>query len=79
VTTEAGAETAVRLSGVIAVPDGSAVIRAQVTGTPGEQLGQRLAHLLLARGGAALLGPTLHEVTDPGLPLHHGSARPKPC
>ena len=45
-----------------------AVIRAQVTGTAGEQLGRRLAHLLLARGGAALLGRTSHEVTDPLIP-----------
>jgi len=79
VATEAGAEPAVRLSGVIAAPDGSAVIRAQVTGTAGEQLGRRLAHLLLARGGAALLDQTSHRVTDPGLHLHHGPARPKPC
>jgi hydroxymethylbilane synthase len=68
VTTAAGAEPAVRLSGVIAAPDGSAVIRAQVTGTAGEQLGRRLAHLLLARGGAALLGRTWHEVTDRLIP-----------
>ena len=68
VTTEAGAEAAVRLSGVIAAPDGSAVIRAQVTGTAGEQLGRRLAHLLLARGGAALLGRTSHGITDPLIP-----------
>ena len=76
VTTAAGAEPAVRLSGVIAAPDGSAVIRAQVTGTAGEQLGRRLAHLMLARGGAALLGRTWHDVTDP---LISAARKDGPC
>src|SRR5438132_2048838 len=49
-TTEAGAEgsegaePAVRVSGVIAAPDGSSVIRAAVTGPAGDALGRRLAH-----------------------------------
>jgi hydroxymethylbilane synthase len=72
VAVAAGAEPAVRLSGVIAAPDGSAVIRAQATGAAGEQLGRRLAHLLLQHGGAALLDRTSHGVTDPGLRLHDG-------
>jgi hydroxymethylbilane synthase len=51
-----GAEEAVRLSGLIAVPDGSAVIRAQVTGAAdGGALGCRLAEMLLEQGGAAML------------------------
>ncbi len=75
---EVGAEPVVRLSGVIAAPDGSAVIRARVTGTAGEQLGRRLAHLLLDRGGAALLDRTSHVATDPVLNPDHGPASPKP-
>ncbi len=65
--TEAGAEPAVRVSGVIAAPDGSSVIRAQTTGAAGDgdALGRRLAHMLLQHGGAALLGRTSHGVTDP--------------
>ena len=55
VTTEAGAEPEVRLSGVIAAADGSVVIRARMTGAPGSELGRRLAQVLLQRGGAALL------------------------
>jgi hydroxymethylbilane synthase len=67
--TEAGAEgsePAVRVSGVIAAPDGSAVIRAQTTGpaADGDALGRRLAHILLEHGGAALLGRALHAVTS---------------
>lgn len=60
-----GAEPAVRLSGLIAAPDGSSVIRAGLTGTAGdgEALGRRLAQLLLTRGGAALLGRPSHEVS----------------
>jgi hydroxymethylbilane synthase len=52
-----GAEPAVCLSGLIAAPDGSSVIRAQVTGGVGDgaALGRRLAHTLLQDGGAALL------------------------
>ncbi len=59
---EAGAEPAVRLSGLIAAPDGSSVIRAQATGAvaDGDALGRRLAHLLLKHGGAALLDRTSH-------------------
>jgi hydroxymethylbilane synthase len=60
-----GAELAVRLSGLIAAPDGSSVIRAQLTGAAGdgEALGRRLAQLLLTRGGAAVLGRPSHEVS----------------
>jgi hydroxymethylbilane synthase len=60
VTGVPGAEPAVRLSGLIAAPDGSSVIRAELTGAAGdcEALGRRLAQLLLTRGGAALLGLT---------------------
>jgi hydroxymethylbilane synthase len=51
-TEEAGAEPAVRLSGLIAAPDGSCVRRAQTTGVvgDGESLGRRLARLLLQDG-----------------------------
>jgi hydroxymethylbilane synthase len=67
--TEAGAEgpkPAVRVSGVIAAPDGSSVIRAQTTGPAGDgdALGRRLAHALLEHGGAALLNRALRAVTS---------------
>jgi hydroxymethylbilane synthase len=64
---EAGAEPAVRLSGLIAAPDGSSVVRAQASGAvaDGAALGRRLAHLLLEYGGAALLDRTWHGVTEP--------------
>jgi len=57
---EPGAGAAVRLSGLIAAPDGSSVIRAQLVGgaAGGEALGRRLAQVLLAGGGAALLDRT---------------------
>jgi hypothetical protein len=47
----------VRLSGVIAAPDGSSVLRAQLTGAAGDgdALGHRLARTLLQQGAAALL------------------------
>ena len=63
-TTEAGAQPAVRVSGVIAAPDGSSVIRAQMTGPAGDgdALGRRLAHVLLEHGGAALLDRTWHGI-----------------
>jgi len=50
-------EPVIRLSGVIAAPDGSSVIRAQMTGaaSDGDALGRRLAQRLLQHGGAALL------------------------
>jgi hydroxymethylbilane synthase len=59
-TEEAEAEPAVRLSGVIAAPDGSSLVRAQMTGVAGEDdaLGRRLAHKLLQDGGATLLNHT---------------------
>ena len=64
---EAGAEPAVRLSGLIAAPDGSSVVRAQASGAvaDGAALGRRLAHLLLEYGGAALLDRTWHGVSEP--------------
>jgi hydroxymethylbilane synthase len=59
---EPGTEPALRLSGLIAAPDGSAVIRAQTTGaaSDADALGRRLAHILLQYGGAALLDHTPH-------------------
>jgi hydroxymethylbilane synthase len=56
-TAEAADEPVMRLSGVIAAPDGSSVIRAQMTGAAGagDALGRRLAQTLLRDGGAALL------------------------
>jgi hydroxymethylbilane synthase len=55
VTGQAGDQPAVHLSGVIAAPDGSAVIGAHADGVAGDALGRRLAHKLLQDGGAALL------------------------
>jgi hydroxymethylbilane synthase len=57
VTGQPGAEPAVHVSGLIAAPDGSSVIRAQMTGAAGdgETLGRGLAQMLLDHGGAALL------------------------
>jgi hydroxymethylbilane synthase len=51
---EPGAEPAVRLSGLIAAPDGSLVLRGQMTGVVGDGagLGGRLAHVLLQNGVA---------------------------
>ena len=51
--TGAGAEPAVRVSGVIAAADGSSVIRAQTAGPigDGDALGRQLAHMLLNYGG----------------------------
>jgi len=56
-TAEATGEPELRLSGVIAAPDGSSVIRAEMTGavSDGDTLGRRLAQTLLEHGGAALL------------------------
>ena len=64
---ETGAEPAVRVSGLIAAPDGSSVIRAHTTGVvgDGEAVGRRLAHMLLKHGGAALLDRRSHGVTEP--------------
>jgi porphobilinogen deaminase len=47
-------------SRVIAAPDGSSVIRAQMTGAAGDgdALGRRLAQTLLQEGGAVLLDPS---------------------
>jgi hydroxymethylbilane synthase len=60
-----GTEPVVRVSGLIAAPDGSSVIRAQMTGAAddGETLGRRLAQLLLGHGGAALLDRSSHRVS----------------
>jgi hydroxymethylbilane synthase len=73
-----GTEPAVRLSGLIAAPDGSSVIRAQTTGAvgDGDALGRRLARMLLQDGGAALLDGTSHRVTDPESPQHPGDSGP---
>jgi hydroxymethylbilane synthase len=64
-----GGESVVRLSGVVAAPDGSRVIRGQMTGVArdGEALGHRLAHKLLQDGGAALLDRRIAR-TIPGGP-----------
>jgi hydroxymethylbilane synthase len=64
---EPEAEPALRLSGVIAAVDGSAVIRGQMTGSvgDGDALGRRLAHMLLRDGGAELMDRTPHEATEP--------------
>ena len=69
---ETGTEPALRVSGLIAAPDGSSVIRAHTIGVAGdgEALGRRLAHMLLEHGGAALLGRTSHGVTDPRSPRY---------
>jgi hydroxymethylbilane synthase len=60
---EAGSEPAMRMSGVIAAPDGSSVIRAHATGAAGdgESLGRRLAHMLLEHGGTGLLNRPPHD------------------
>ncbi|GAA1275623.1 hydroxymethylbilane synthase [Pseudonocardia aurantiaca] len=60
-------EPAVRLSGVIAAADGSAVVRGQITGEAGEgaALGRRLAHMLLQDGGAELMDRTAPAAIDP--------------
>jgi hydroxymethylbilane synthase len=63
-TAGARGEPVVRLSGIIAAPDGSSVIRGQTTGMDGDgdALGRRLAHMLLQQGGAALLNRTPHGI-----------------
>jgi len=73
---EAGAEPAVRVSGLIAAQDGSSVIRADTTGVArdGDALGRRLAHILLKHGGAALLDRTSHGVTEPRSHPHPGDS-----
>ena len=59
VAAETGPDAEVRLSGLIAAPDGSSVVRAQMTGAAdGEALGRRLAQVLLEHGGAAMLDRT---------------------
>jgi hydroxymethylbilane synthase len=65
---ETGGEPAVRLSGVVAAPDGSRVILGHMTGVArdGEALGHRLAHQLLQKGGAALLDPQMARTTVGG-------------
>jgi hydroxymethylbilane synthase len=79
-TAESGTGPALRVSGLIAAPDGSSVIRAHATGVAGdgEALGRRLAHVLLEHGGAALLGRTSHGVTDPWSPPYQLGQR-LPC
>jgi hydroxymethylbilane synthase len=73
---ETGAEPAVRVRGLIAAPDGSSVIRAQMTGAAGDgdALGRRLAHMLLKHGGAALLDRTARGVTQPRSHPHPGDS-----
>jgi len=63
----AGPGQEVRLSAVIAAPDGSSVIRARTAGVVGDgaALGRRLAHQLLRDGGAELLDRGPHGVTGP--------------
>jgi porphobilinogen deaminase len=52
------------LSGFIATPDGSSVVRAQMTGAAdGGALGRRLAQVLLEHGGAAMLERTSYGVS----------------
>jgi porphobilinogen deaminase len=55
-----GSRLALAQADRIAAPDGSSVIRAQLTGNAadGEVLGRRLAQVLLEHGGAALLDRT---------------------
>jgi hydroxymethylbilane synthase len=62
-----GAEGAVRLSGVIAAPDGSSAIRGEMTGgaVDAEALGRQLAYGLLSHGGAAVLDRTPHSALRP--------------
>jgi hydroxymethylbilane synthase len=70
VAAETGAGPIVHLSGLIAAPDGSSVVRAQLTGTvDGGALGRRLAELLLEHGGASILDRTRTLPAVPALPL----------
>jgi hydroxymethylbilane synthase len=72
VAAETGTDAAVRLSGLIAAPDGSSVIRAQVTGAvDGEALGRRLAQLLLEHGGAAMLDRTSFPASRDASATYH--------
>ena len=73
---ETGAEPVVRLSGVIAAPDGSSVIGAQATDVAGDALGRRLAHHLLQDGGAALMDRAAHRVIDARSHPHLGDNFP---
>ena len=77
--TETGAEPAVRLSGVIAAPDGSSVIRAHTTGAAGDALGRQLAHRLLQHGGAALLDSTTRRTRSPDPRSHPHAAESGPA
>ena len=65
--TETGNGPVVRLSGVVAAPDGSALIQGWITGAAGdgEAAGRRLAHRLLRDGAAALLGRAGSPVPQP--------------
>jgi len=80
VAAETGAAPAVHLSGLIAAPDGSSVIRAELTGAvdggavdggavDGGALGRRLAQLLLEHGGASILDRTRTMPAVRALPL----------
>jgi hydroxymethylbilane synthase len=76
VAAEGGAEAAVRLTGLVAAPDGSSVIRGHMAGgaASGEALGRRLARVLVEHGGAALLDRTPHG--DGGRPPGPDAAVP---
>jgi hypothetical protein len=77
-TAAATGEPEVRLSGVIAAPDGSSVLRAQLTGAAGDgdALGHRLARTLLQQGAAALLDRCLLVTAKNG---GNCSLREMPC
>jgi hydroxymethylbilane synthase len=75
VAAETGPNAEVRLSGLIAALDGSAVVRAQMTGAAdGEALGRRLAQVLIEDGGAAMLDRTSDVARPADL-----AARPAPA
>jgi hypothetical protein len=68
----------VRVSGVIAPPDGSSVIRAQTTGVVGDgALGRSLARMLLQDGSAALIKPDV--LTRVGWPRCGGDEGIRGC
>jgi hydroxymethylbilane synthase len=64
---ERGTDPAVCLSGLVAAPDGSSVIRVRTSGVVGDgvELGRRLARMVYRYGDAALLDRTLRGVDDP--------------
>jgi hydroxymethylbilane synthase len=60
-----GGEPAVRVLGITAAADGSAVIRGRVTGPAGDLLGRQLARMLLQHGGATLLDRARYQGQSP--------------